>query len=524
MQYEVINKYGAKGDGSTNDATALAAYFSDANTYGFPIVLPKKVFVCNTGLNGFNGALMESHGATIKTTSDSVVLLSFSAVNDWAIKGKLTLEGTRTAGGQSAAGGGLYISGCNEYEVEHLKVKKFKGAGIEIVAGTHVSPRGNQGQFNLISANDCRIGIKIGIGTGAEYNIFTNFSHSGCDKAHEVAGGNQIFAGGNVVDNTAGIDLTSGTNSAHGIYSATNINHNSSYNVNATDIPYGHTFSGCHIYGDSGSAGKIILTNCSGIQFVGGTIDATIENVTAGVNFAIGNFDAGSLFSVTGNSASSFKLAYNCDTSGLRDEASVGTVGDGAITFAKLASGIIASQAEAEAGTATDKLLTPLRCAEAIAAIATGGGGGTFTLLTGGTNIGSMTGNGGLTAGFDGTTSKIWDNCAREPSSGNTGYIGKNWGSNKTVTKYEVWGSSDYGLDSTPSANTITLTLQGSTDNFSGSIVDLHTNSFSDANAISKSYSSGITTTTAYQYHRVKISMPSGGPAVCAQVKFYETV
>lgn len=45
-----------------------------------------------------------------------------------------------------------------------------------------------------------------------------------------------------------------------------------------------------------------------------------------------------------------------------------------AVTFPKLASSIIASQAEAEAGTATDKLMTPESVAQAIDALAGGGG------------------------------------------------------------------------------------------------------------------------------------------------------
>jgi hypothetical protein len=54
---------------------------------------------------------------------------------------------------------------------------------------------------------------------------------------------------------------------------------------------------------------------------------------------------------------------------------SAALIDDSIITFAKLAGSALASQAEAEAGTATNKLMTPERVAQAIAALAGGGGG-----------------------------------------------------------------------------------------------------------------------------------------------------
>ncbi|WEK50308.1 MAG: hypothetical protein P0Y66_22140 [Candidatus Kaistia colombiensis] len=60
----------------------------------------------------------------------------------------------------------------------------------------------------------------------------------------------------------------------------------------------------------------------------------------------------------------------------------LGMVPDGLLTFAKLASAAIASQAEAEAGSATTKLMTPLQTAQAIAAL--GGGGVKISTFTAG--------------------------------------------------------------------------------------------------------------------------------------------
>lgn len=56
-------------------------------------------------------------------------------------------------------------------------------------------------------------------------------------------------------------------------------------------------------------------------------------------------------------------------------KASRGVIGDASVSFAALTADAIASQAEAEAGTADDKLMTPERTAQAIAELAAGTGG-----------------------------------------------------------------------------------------------------------------------------------------------------
>ncbi len=151
----------------------------------------------------------------------------------------------------------------------------------------------------------------------------------------------------------------------------------------------------------------------------------------------------------------------------------------------------------------------------------------TYSLLTGGTNIGTMTAQGGLVSAYDGTVSKVWTTGGGNPgcavgASSATGNCGKSWGSAKTVTKYEVWGSSDFGYDSTGTPYTITLALRGSNNGSSWTV--LHTQTFTDTNSSQPlSITSGITISTAYSYHDIYIT-GAGGPPALAQVKFYETI
>ncbi len=147
-----------------------------------------------------------------------------------------------------------------------------------------------------------------------------------------------------------------------------------------------------------------------------------------------------------------------------------------------------------------------------------------------GTRIGDMTSGGGLAAAFDGTTSQAEGSSARNSGSQTIGYVGKDWGSGvtKTVTGFIAYGSNDLGFtgNSPPGAcGAITVTLQGSTDNFSSSIVDLgNVNAGTNAAGLVATKLTGIDTSTAYRYHRLKIVKASSDTkeVACAECQFYE--
>ena len=136
-----------------------------------------------------------------------------------------------------------------------------------------------------------------------------------------------------------------------------------------------------------------------------------------------------------------------------------------------------------------------------------------------GTAIGNMTDAGGLASAFDGAqyNQGSTSNAARSTVAG-TGTIGKDWGSGvtKTITGVKWWESNDGGLN-----QVTTMTLQGSTDNFSSSEVDLGSWTFTTDNNATTEKLSGFITTTAYRYHRIKATH-SAGDIKCAEVEFYE--
>ena len=143
-----------------------------------------------------------------------------------------------------------------------------------------------------------------------------------------------------------------------------------------------------------------------------------------------------------------------------------------------------------------------------------------------GTVIGDMTGGGGIAAGFNSETQQSETTAAKSTGgSGDTGLLGKDWGSGvtKTIYAYTVVSTTTHGFVTDALTGTVTLTLQGSTDNFSGSVVDLHTDNFANsASRIVKEYTSGITTSTAYRYHRVKIETATANTAI-GEIMFWET-
>jgi len=144
-----------------------------------------------------------------------------------------------------------------------------------------------------------------------------------------------------------------------------------------------------------------------------------------------------------------------------------------------------------------------------------------------GTALGDMTANGGLAAAFDGNLSQADASSAGTASvSVTVGYVGKDWGDGdaKTVTGFRVYGPNNQFIGC--SSGTVTITLFGSTDNFSSSNVNLGNIAAADGNAaVVISKLSGLTT-TAYRYHRLEIAAPansgSGNRIRAAEVQFFE--
>ena len=141
-----------------------------------------------------------------------------------------------------------------------------------------------------------------------------------------------------------------------------------------------------------------------------------------------------------------------------------------------------------------------------------------------GSPIGDMTGDGALAAAFDADNSETFADSATIASA-TTAYVGKDWGlgNTKLVTGFKVWGTNDQGF--VPGSNpAVTVSLQGSTDNFVSSTVNLGAaGDVVDENSLQITNLTGLDTTTAFRYHRLKITHSGSASQMgVAEVEFYE--
>jgi hypothetical protein len=135
-----------------------------------------------------------------------------------------------------------------------------------------------------------------------------------------------------------------------------------------------------------------------------------------------------------------------------------------------------------------------------------------------GTIIGNATGLSGQAAAFNGVIAQTGANSAQGTT--DPTYIGKQWSSPKIIRQAIAYSPTD---DNFGGGSPLTVTLEGSTDNFSASIVTLGTISGIVNTGVAKVVTfneSDLTTTTAYEYHRFNITGGGSGSKI-AEAQFF---
>lgn len=144
---------------------------------------------------------------------------------------------------------------------------------------------------------------------------------------------------------------------------------------------------------------------------------------------------------------------------------------------------------------------------------------------SGKTFFGNMTAWGALSTAFDGNTSQGATSGVGTSGSPANCYIGVDWGSGNThtVTEFKLWGPNNgdavggggtgtyelYGSNSSPANSTDGTQLKSAT------VFPTGANATVDA-------TTGITTTTAYRYHWIRLVLDSGNNGFLAEVEFWE--
>ena len=148
-----------------------------------------------------------------------------------------------------------------------------------------------------------------------------------------------------------------------------------------------------------------------------------------------------------------------------------------------------------------------------------------------GTPFGDMTAGGSLASGFDNNQSQGFGIGPRGVPANGFGYIGKDWdiGNTNTILAYNIYGSNDYGFDSSSQIDsTITTQLYGSNSlpiNSTDGVL-LQSSTFTDPNNASvQVINSGINTSTSYRYHWVRISSSRTAEVIAlSEIEFYKVV
>ena len=139
-----------------------------------------------------------------------------------------------------------------------------------------------------------------------------------------------------------------------------------------------------------------------------------------------------------------------------------------------------------------------------------------------GTAIGNMTGGGGIANAFNGTQHPAISSAATISST--SGHIGKNWGSNKSISKFR-WHSTNNDGYSNDSNNASGMTLQlygNSVNDFSSATAIGSAGSISNGRANSDSTTVTVDASGLFQYHWVQINAGTAALLACGELQFFE--
>jgi hypothetical protein len=272
--------FGAVGDGTTNDATALQNainYVGSNSNVGIHLGYNKNYRITSL-LNISSGVTIKGCGAnSVISTGGNVQFFEIAGSNNTFLNFKCLGATSGGSGGANyafycAGNGGLtlyrtnnIIDGCHFENLNH-------GIYVTTMVGTSSGSK-HEGCYTINNCVFTSCGTGINFAVRGEYNSVVNCKINSCTTGISIAGGNNSVLGGHIVDCTTGVTILSGTNNSHASFCGVKINHNTT-NINCSHT-FGYTFSACPIY-----AGNITLTGAGKTVFIGCQIDATANTLT----------------------------------------------------------------------------------------------------------------------------------------------------------------------------------------------------------------------------------------------------
>ncbi len=251
--------FGAAGDGSTNDATALQSCIDDSRG----CMLGRKNYRTTTSLvMSSNDVLIGQGAASIISTVSNITILDIQGTE--VTVADLSLDGDDSGAqrGIAYSGNGGFTSYRYHIIIDKVRFTDFASAaiyGTNVIGNSSGTQHQGGAQVSNCIISSCGTGILMD--TRGEYNTFSNNKVNTSTTGVRFNGGNNSWTGGHITDNSTGVFIGSGTNDGHAVMSGALVNHNTT-NVQSTSTATGYLFVGCYFY-----AGNITLTTTTRIKF-----------------------------------------------------------------------------------------------------------------------------------------------------------------------------------------------------------------------------------------------------------------
>lgn len=257
--YVTPEQFGAVGDGSTDDSTAI----NNAIATGLPVCFGSKNYRIATTLTTADNTYLFGSGAnSIISVATNIAVITIGGINGTI--SDIQILGSGSGAGQNgitAIGNGAFTLYRYNTRVVNVFFNNLGNAGMYTIntIGNSASGSEHQGTYYAVNcrATSCAVGYLMD--TRGEYNTFVNCLADDCPTGVRFNGGNNGWTGGNIVDCTIGVFIGSGTNDGHGKITGANINHT---NITCTSTATGYAFEACEIVATS-----ITLTSCIDIRF-----------------------------------------------------------------------------------------------------------------------------------------------------------------------------------------------------------------------------------------------------------------
>lgn len=258
LEYVTPEMYGAVGDGSTDDSTAINAAIATGKAVYFGV---KNYRIATTLTTADSTYLYGSGVGSIISVATNIAAITIGGINGTISNLQILGSGTGAAqNGITAVGNGSFNLYRYNTRVTNVFFNDLGNAGLYTINTIGADSGGeHQGTYYAVNcrATSCAVGYLMD--TRGEYNTLVNCLADNCATGVRFNGGNNAMTGGNVVDCTIGVYIGSGTNDGHGKITGVNINHT---NITCSSTATGFAFEACEIV-----ACSITLTSCTDIRF-----------------------------------------------------------------------------------------------------------------------------------------------------------------------------------------------------------------------------------------------------------------